>query len=857
MDALSRQEYPSMLERLPPAAAVTKFNERVKRIGKVNTEIADWLQERRKVEEAYVAGLKKLARRPLQELGGELGIFDSPWKKIVGSTEEIASSHYTLLQRIEKDVEEPLRAFSTTNREMQSMSTVQGNLSTMAKELQDAQEKADKLSKRGGKASAQKVGQASSKLQTAESQWDSQAPFIFESLQALDERRLNHLRDVLTQFETHQADQVERNRITVEQTLSSLLEIDTAQEIRNWSSQTVAGKPITERKARQLSTSGSTGVPATPSISSMPPPPTPRSTHTTHTNHTDDRSEHSTRPHKESLRSRVGTMVGRRRQSIHGGFGRAPSPSKGGFVPFGRDSPNRDGRPSPSPRASSNNLRDSPSHDNRLSSLAESPPLRSPASPTNGTNGVTPETSHISSAVPGTANGTSLVDLSDVQPPPGPPPSHLNEAQKDAEGYTVPAMMNDPISLAESEAHDGNEPQFKLDIRADPIPEQDADAQAALSNVANTLRSAKMIPPARKVGTIRGRRDVRNTIFVPSTSTSLEVGGHEPMPPSPGIPAGRAAALAALSSNEHHSAPSVSDSTSIRSGHSLNNHSVIKHAEMHQPGLNSSIIETLSASFENGIVKTSKVSGEIALTYNKITTTDESPIPSAAENETVRINNFQSLEVIGPNRTFIHPVSSDITDQYTIDLNAISSRSIPAFTYRVHTDDSNVTSQGPLLLKPAWKPQGDKLNLLIEYSLNPACGVTSLTFTNLVLMAIYTGARPTACQTKPTGTHLSARSLVYWRLGDVTLTHEPHKVICRLVGASEPGNVEAKWEVHSEIGEGVGSGISLSRFEAGKGKEREVDIDDPFADEGLASPVGNWIDVPLARKFVSGKYEAR
>ena len=33
-------------ERLPPVAAVTKFNERAKRIGKVNTEIADWLQVR-------------------------------------------------------------------------------------------------------------------------------------------------------------------------------------------------------------------------------------------------------------------------------------------------------------------------------------------------------------------------------------------------------------------------------------------------------------------------------------------------------------------------------------------------------------------------------------------------------------------------------------------------------------------------------------------------------------------------------------------------------------------------------------------------------------------------------------------
>jgi hypothetical protein len=31
-------------ERLPPAGAVAKFNERVKRIGKVNSEIADWLQ---------------------------------------------------------------------------------------------------------------------------------------------------------------------------------------------------------------------------------------------------------------------------------------------------------------------------------------------------------------------------------------------------------------------------------------------------------------------------------------------------------------------------------------------------------------------------------------------------------------------------------------------------------------------------------------------------------------------------------------------------------------------------------------------------------------------------------------------
>jgi hypothetical protein len=165
---------------------------------------------------------------------------------------------------------------------MTQMATTQGNLAAMARELEDAQEKSDKLSKKGGKASAVKVDAASSKLQSANSQWDSQVPFIFESLQALDERRLNHLRDVLTQYETHEADVIEQNRKTVEQSLSTLLEVDTAQEIKNWSQAAIAGKPLNERRARQPSTTGS----GSGGAASLAPPQTPRST-------TDNQSEHS------------------------------------------------------------------------------------------------------------------------------------------------------------------------------------------------------------------------------------------------------------------------------------------------------------------------------------------------------------------------------------------------------------------------------------------------------------------------------------------------------------------------------------------------------------------------------------
>jgi len=61
MDEALRTEHPAMLAALQPAQAVHTLNERVRRIHKVNTEIADWLIERRRVEVLYVQGMRKLA----------------------------------------------------------------------------------------------------------------------------------------------------------------------------------------------------------------------------------------------------------------------------------------------------------------------------------------------------------------------------------------------------------------------------------------------------------------------------------------------------------------------------------------------------------------------------------------------------------------------------------------------------------------------------------------------------------------------------------------------------------------------------------------------------------------------------
>ncbi|KAK3378734.1 Muniscin C-terminal mu homology domain-containing protein [Lasiosphaeria ovina] len=883
MDDLSRSEYPAMLANLQPSQAVQALSERVKRIARVNQEIADWLQERRRVEEQYVAGLRKLLVFKVPSAASELGVFQTPWDRILQSADAIAASHQLFAQRVEKDVELPLRGFQN-KKEMQNIHTISANLQTMAKELDDAAEKSDKLSKKGGKANAQKVDAAASRLESASQQWESQAPFIFETLQALDEQRINHLRDVLTQFGTHEVDQATRTQTSAEEVLNTMLEVNTTQEIQNFAHRTVAGKPKIERKpmTRQSSVVAGPNLPA-PSISG----------------HDDDVSDHSGHRdgHSESrIRSRIGTMLGRRRQSIHGGFGPlSPPKSLGSFT---RNIGSSHGQ-SLSPRASSHNLTDS---QNRLSSLAERPTTAERSDSvaekehakgshegTNGLNGgkapidASPAQQQSSSLLNGTAE-----DIFDAPATPvGPSQQNKTEPTKDSEGFTIPTSTHDPISEAQREAAAAAEEAdqfFKVSIQKEPIAEEDQDAKkAALSNVANAL--THMGIPSRKTGTVRGRRDVRNTMYMPTLPVP-ENSSESAFPPSPSLPASftpRPTHSATFASETSH----ASDTQSIRSGTSFGGASSyggvarLKHPDLqgtgYGPGLQSSIIETVSAVFQDGVVKSAKITGEIALAYNS----DSDSTHHDSDHETIRLNNFARLDSIGPNRVFVSNTSAS-ADEFTVDVSRLSGPS-PAFTYRVHAEDeTTLASHCPIAIQTTWKLQGDKLGLLLQYRLNPNSSLPRpTTLSNVAFVATYEGARASGAQTKPSGTHLKEKHLIYWRLGDITLSDDWSKIICRIVGEQnaepQPGHIEVRWDYTPptgtiEGGDQIGGGISVSRLVDGKGKEKarddtsgaDADEEDPFADDKggplsptLAKDTRTWVDVPLAKRLVSGKYEAK
>lgn len=217
-------------------------------------------------------------------------IFQTPWDKVLHSTDSIAASHHLFAQRVEKDVELALRNFQN-RKEMQNMHTISANLATMARELEEAQDRTEKLTKKGGKANTMKMDTATAKLESASQQWESQAPFIFETLQALDEQRCNHLRDVLTQLQTHEVDHTDRLRATANEVLTTVLEVNTPREIENFAQRTTAGRPKLEPRRtatteRASVSRQSSAAPPTPAATLAPPPSAPSL-------HEDDQSDHS------------------------------------------------------------------------------------------------------------------------------------------------------------------------------------------------------------------------------------------------------------------------------------------------------------------------------------------------------------------------------------------------------------------------------------------------------------------------------------------------------------------------------------------------------------------------------------
>lgn len=370
--------------------------------------------------------------------------------------------------------------------------------------------------------------------------------------------------------------------------------------------------------------------------------------------------------------------------------------------------------------------------------------------------------------------------------------------------------------------------------------------------VLTVVQQAQQIAPTRKPGPTRGRRDVRNTIFVPSPQ-GPEPAIAEPsvLPPASPFAMGR---TATLPSEEH----TGSDTQSIRSSNSLSSMGggLVKHPDLHRPGLTASIVETVSACFQNGQVTQANMIGELALAYNS---TNTSP-PSSTES--IRLENFSVLEKVAPNTAFIMQ-AAERSGEYAVTLSSLA-RTAVAFKYQVHLEEATLPSHAPMVLTATWKIEPQQASVILGYAFNSAfasASKRSVSMKNVTIAIALEGAKANTCQSKPVGTFSKEKSLIYWKLGDITLSQYdsgPQKLLARFATESEakPGNVEARWEISGEDALGLGSGLSIShQGNSVEGVKEEGS--DPFADEGVTpTPSTLWKEVPVVRTLISGKYIA-
>ncbi|KAM4066117.1 hypothetical protein HRG_000266 [Hirsutella rhossiliensis] len=225
---------------------------------------------------------------------------------------------------------------------------------------------------------------------------------------------------------------------------------------------------------------------------------------------------------------------------------------------------------------------------------------------------------------------------------------------------------------------------------------------------------------------------------------------------------------------------------------------------------------TLASSFD---VATAELSRQINHGFNV------DPAPTLRQN--INSGNAVDNEHGGQQNTACHWPTA-------VDPYKAPDQSLPVKLQEDLVQESLHDEHALLLLKPEWKRQGDKLGLLLQYRLSLSVQFTApTTLHNVVIVARYEG-KASGAQTKPSGTHLKDKRLVYWRLGDITPTVVMQKVMCRIVGADgvapTGGLIEARWDYAATSHDTVCSGISISMLEE-TDKAAAAAEDDPFVDQ--------------------------
>ena len=370
----------------------------------------------------------------------------------------------------------------------------------------------------------------------------------------------------------------------------------------------------------------------------------------------------------------------------------------------------------------------------------------------------------------------------------------------DADGFSVPppdhdkkpweieannaSLMDDDSDMNHSSSTNNEIPQLRLAMAPAPIQESEEERRIALAKVQSTLlaQPPSSNNPTRR-GTVRGRRDVRNTMFggIPddmplgqamglgafsgagkpaSRNGSVQETADSPTgstfsPPAPSFsPISPTITTNGNAPGFYERSNTMLSTASTQNSLSSPNHNPFdSNPSLPQGGgLRAAITETCNVAARGGVIVKAMVAGEIACSLRDV------PQSEVDKNGRIhlRIENFEQMMKIAPNPQFVVPAGPDHPGEYFLDSKALAGAAsvnpgklVVLFKYQLQSvasplpfflsskpsiltrltsffsfflssiSEGKASNLVPITAVPQWKCEDENTKLLINYSLSP------------------------------------------------------------------------------------------------------------------------------------------
>lgn len=281
----------------------------------------------------------------------------------------------------------------------------------------------------------------------------------------------------------------------------------------------------------------------------------------------------------------------------------------------------------------------------------------------------------------------------------------------------------------------------------------------------------------------------------------------------------------------------VLDPQSTGTSNILNPQSLFQHANSNTNsfGLNASVAEVINATFKDGVLTSSQLIGEVALSYLRDVQT-QSSLPIGLN---LKIENGDKFEKVILNQAFIERVSAE---EYKVNPQFIVSKTLGAIKYSINEP------QAPIVVHPAWKFESHQASVVLTVKIAPTVpeSIQELTLQDFSVIVSIDGAEATNALSKPQGSFSKEKKRIAWRFKEplVLKRNSEERLIARFITDSiaheTSRGVIVKFTIQNNESELVDFGSSLQL------KSQETSEEDPFN--------GDWNSIVTSKTLTAGNY---